>query len=36
MSLRLENVQRVAVSLVGALFFSALLFNLAVPFVPVA
>ncbi|WP_332804071.1 hypothetical protein [Sphingomonas sp. RT2P30] len=33
---RIETAQRVALSLVGALFFSAVLFSAAVPVVPVA
>jgi hypothetical protein len=33
---RFESAQRLALSLVGALFFSAVLFSAAVPVVPVA
>ena len=36
MSVRFESAQRFALSLVGALFFSAVLFSAAVPVVPVA
>lgn len=36
MSARFQSAQHVALSLVGALFFSAVLFSAAVPVVPVA
>jgi hypothetical protein len=36
MFVRFESAQRLALSLVGALFFSAVLFTAAVPVVPVA
>lgn len=36
MTLRFETAQRIAVSLVGALFFAAIAVSVATPIVPIA